>query len=251
MDYSPYVNSDVGNWTNHNTDPTQLVSPNEPLGPQDNPFTFSTPRQHHHFNQRPLQMRVTVPSPPPGPHSFVHYDPLSAFSNSYSPSSPDTSTMGSSIGQLPQSPYQADISPQASMPSPGGSDGIFSSYQHSTPDMVMSDAYMSDQYDAKPDPAAPSVYTEPTSEMTIRVSDSAIREMTFEASPEPDGHSRSQGSTRGLGSRAGGRQLGTHLEPKVAKAAHDMRKIVACWHCVLQRDKVRIWSSLIQGILDR
>jgi hypothetical protein len=31
--------------------------------------------------------------------------------------------------------------------------------------------------------------------------------------------------------------LGTHLEPTVAKAAHDMRKIVACWHCVLQRDK--------------
>lgn len=31
--------------------------------------------------------------------------------------------------------------------------------------------------------------------------------------------------------------MGTHLDPRVAKSAHDMRKIVACWHCVLQRDK--------------
>lgn len=37
--------------------------------------------------------------------------------------------------------------------------------------------------------------------------------------------------------RPGGRQLGSHLKPEVAKDAHDMRKVVACWHCVLQRDK--------------
>jgi hypothetical protein len=43
-------------------------------------------------------------------------------------------------------------------------------------------------------------------------------------------------SARNL-AKNGGRALGTHLEPEVAKAAHDMRKISACWHCVLQRDK--------------
>ena len=51
---------------------------------------------------------------------------------------------------------------------------------------------------------------------------------------------RSELVPRGLTSkvRPRGRALGSHLEPKVAKAARDMRKTVACWHCVLQRDKV-------------
>lgn len=45
----------------------------------------------------------------------------------------------------------------------------------------------------------------------------------------------------GRTSRPGGRAVGTHLSPKVVKAAHVMRHIVACWHCVLQRDKVRLF----------
>ena len=47
--------------------------------------------------------------------------------------------------------------------------------------------------------------------------------------------------SRGV-NRPAGRAVGTHLEPKVAKAAHDMRKIVACWHCVLQRDRVTFFN---------
>lgn len=39
--------------------------------------------------------------------------------------------------------------------------------------------------------------------------------------------------------RPGGRILGSHLPPEVAAEASSMRKISACWHCVLQRDKVR------------
>lgn len=64
----------------------------------------------------------------------------------------------------------------------------------------------------------------------------SIRDMSFDASPEPDLVGNSAGKTV-TKSGGGGRALGTHLEPTVAKAAHDMRKIVACWHCVLQRDK--------------
>lgn len=67
-----------------------------------------------------------------------------------------------------------------------------------------------------------------------------IPEFTFERSPEPDSY-KSNANLKNLNlkmlSKSGGRALGTHLEPKVAKAAHDMRKTVACWHCVLQRDK--------------
>lgn len=65
-----------------------------------------------------------------------------------------------------------------------------------------------------------------------------LRDPSFGVSPEPEGQvaRRQVGPIRSAG-RPGGRALGTHLEPRVAKAAHDMRKIVACWHCVLQRDK--------------
>jgi hypothetical protein len=58
--------------------------------------------------------------------------------------------------------------------------------------------------------------------------------MTFEVIPAPES---AESAAAKLLSKNGGRALGTHLEPEVAKAAHDMRKISACWHCVLQRDK--------------
>jgi len=64
---------------------------------------------------------------------------------------------------------------------------------------------------------------------------SAVPELSFDASPEPE--SSQSAAQKALAAKSGGRALGTHLEPTVAKAAHDMRKIVACWHCVLQRDK--------------
>ncbi|KAF2809393.1 uncharacterized protein BDZ99DRAFT_28134 [Mytilinidion resinicola] len=40
-----------------------------------------------------------------------------------------------------------------------------------------------------------------------------------------------------LRKRPGGRKLGGHLRPEVAKDAHRMRKIGACWRCVIQRDR--------------
>lgn len=55
-----------------------------------------------------------------------------------------------------------------------------------------------------------------------------------------------QPERKGTGTRRpGGRALATHLDPKIAKAAHEMRKTVACWHCVLQRDRVSFWSFLV------
>lgn len=245
MDYSDFVNFDVGNWTNNNTDPNYLVSPNEPLAPHDGMFDFPTTHYQQVQNQSPVEMRVTVPSPPPppGPHTFYNFNPSQFLSEGYSPdsqfpSSPDTSAMGSSIGQLPQSPsYQTALSPHASLPSPGGSDGMISSYQHSDPGIVV-DSYLGEQFEAKPLAGPSSVIVESSPTRTIP-------EVTLDPSPEPESistESTVRSHSRGKGSgRPGGRALGTHLEPKVAKAAHDMRKTVACWHCVLQRDKVSIW----------
>jgi hypothetical protein len=256
MDYREFVNYDVANinnWTSNNTDPNYLVSPNEPLAPpQDNFFDFPTPTHTQypqaHQNQSPVEMRVTVPSPPPpGPNTFYNYNHPSQFLNegyspdSQFPSSPDTSAMGSSIGQLPQSPsYQTALSPHVSLPSPGGSDAMISTYQHSDSGMMV-DSYNSDQFETKPLAGSSSVMAERSPTRTIP-------EMTFDHSPEPESattESAVRSHSRGKGSgRPGGRALGTHLEPKVAKAAHDMRKTVACWHCVLQRDKVSIWTSI-------
>lgn len=242
VDYSAWVNVDVGNWTTNNTDPNFLISPNEPLAPHENPFNF--PRQSHH---RAPETRVTVPSPSlPGSHTFINYNQSSTYfaddpmtESQFPPSSPDTSTMGSTVGHLSHSPYQTAISPQVSIPSPGGSDALFSSYQHSDSGMMV-DSY-TEQRDVKPVRPASPVQMVPSPTGTVP-------EMTFDASPEPESQPRPHATGKGSG-RPGGRALGTHLEPKVAKAAHDMRKIVACWHCVLQRDKVRFWFALIRGYL--
>lgn len=59
-------------------------------------------------------------------------------------------------------------------------------------------------------------------------------EIAISVSPEPE--TDGSAAAKAL-AKSGGRTLGTHLNAEVAKAAHDMRKIVACWHCVLQRDK--------------
>jgi hypothetical protein len=235
VDYSSYVNFDVSNWANNSTDPNYLISPNEVLPPQDHAFDFHTTIQQDHQVQRPLEMRVTVPSPPPTALEFVNYNQSTPFfaddymtDSQLSPSSPEDSMMGSSLSQLPLSPHPG------SLPSPGGSDGMYS-YQHSDPGMMF-ESQNSDQFDVKPAP--------PTAPLQMERSPTKIsaQEMAFEASPEPERRARPSSNTKGSG-RAGGRAVGTHLEPKVAKAAHDMRKIVACWHCVLQRDKVRFGFS--------
>ncbi len=129
------------------------------------------------------------------------------------------------VQQYSRSPYQGTISPGAA--SLSSSDGIFSSYQPSDSDMMM-DPFPAQRFGHKPPPSTSSL------EMDY-LNTGEASEMNFGLSPEPES-SRSVMATKGL-SKSGGRALGTHLEPKVAKAAHDMRKTVACWHCVLQRDK--------------
>jgi hypothetical protein len=122
------------------------------------------------------------------------------------------------------------ISPQVSIPSPCGSEVIVPSYPPSEPGTT---ATMQREHSG-----ADLVLLQRTPDYKDPSPTTSVSDVTFDTSPEPDARPRRTTSGRGSG-RPGGRALGTHLKPKVAKAAHDMRKIVACWHCVLQRDKVR------------
>ncbi|KAF1845803.1 uncharacterized protein K460DRAFT_366654 [Cucurbitaria berberidis CBS 394.84] len=238
VNYSEFLN-DVDTWTMNYTDPSYLISPSEPtLPPHDNPFSMAaqslTHRPHNHVprahiqSQTPVEMHFTRASPRPDQQNFVNYDASSTLftdnyitGHQYSPTSPASS----SIGQYPREPCQPAISPTAA--SPGSSDGMFSSYQHSDSG-VMLDPFPAHQFNNMLLPQVPSMKVDfpPTAR---------VPETSFEASPEPES-SRSSAASKAL-KQSGGRALGTHLEPTVAKAAHDMRKIVACWHCVLQRDK--------------
>lgn len=233
----------------NNTDPNFLVSPNEPVAPtHDNIFFLASqnqahgyPQPHNHLhNHSPIGMRLTVSSPSPDSQKFVNYNSSSTlFTDNYITESqyPPPSPVASSIGQAALSPYQPPISPQASAPSPGGSEGVFSSYQHSDGGLRV-DPYPREQFEPQPPPSPVQVQRAPRT----------VPEVTFDPSPEPESQRAQSISSRGAGGRPGGRALGTHLPPKVAKAAHDMRKITACWHCVLQRDKVRFWIPLFLGI---
>ena len=233
----------------HSQPPIPTINGSFASSSQHNLSQIAVQPQYNSHYQRPMEMRVTVPSPPSGSYTFINYDQNSSFSPDesisdyqYGDASPGTSAMGSSAAHYSQSPYQTAISPLPSVPSPGGSEGIFSSYQHSDSGMMMIDTYQNEQFDMKPAPPASPVHTIPTLSR-------AVSEGTADAPSEPDPDSQGHLHPAGKGTgRAGGRQLGTHLEPKVAKAAHDMRKIVACWHCVLQRDKVRIWLSSVHRI---
>lgn len=248
------INTDINSWTYHNTDPEQLISPNEPAPQPHDRFSFSNPDsfqqypQTHFHDRSPVDMTVTLPSPTPDSQNFVNYDHNSTlFTDSYIAApqfpalSPSASTMAqasypssvgalsrssSTMGQPTHSPYQQPAS------SPISSDGMLSLYRHSDP---YTELNTREQFDAKSLPP-------PSPGSNSRSSD---------PSPEPEmehtaRRARAPASGKGHAGRPGGRALGTHLEPTVAKAAHDMRKIVACWHCVLQRDKVRLWISLFK-----
>lgn len=225
---------DVNFWTHNNTDPNYLVSPNEPRAPPQE-TTYNLPTQHQP-QTTPLSSRFTPPrvivrTQPQylnqtQPSTFL--GGLSVAEQQISPQSPNISVWSS--GQLP-SPNTISISPQASIPSPSGSEGMIPSYPPSDQGMPATQGARSTTSETIL-PYVPPEYKDPSP--TRSVSD-----VTFDTSPEPESRPRRTTSGRGSG-RPGGRALGTHLEPKVAKAAHDMRRIVACWHCVLQRDKVRI-----------
>jgi hypothetical protein len=238
IDCSAFVNT-VDYWTMNNTDPAYLLSPNDPMAPPQDLFTTS---QQHLFQQQhpqqqtmlrahyqgqihnssPIEMRLTAASPPPDSQNFVNYNSSSPlFTNNYTTESV-SSSLTNSIEQVPNSPL-------VSASSPGGSEGMFSSYQHSDPGMAYDQCAaetFDNQFLPPPSPVRPSP-------------NRSVHGVTFDFSPEPEHHTtRRAGPSRATG-RPGGRALGTHLPAKVAKAAHDMRKTVACWHCVLQRDKVR------------
>lgn len=241
IDYSAFVN-DVDYWTLNNTDPNYLISPNDPVAPpQDHLFTtaeqnfFQQQQQHRTLaqaqrqpqvqNNSPIEMRVTNASPTPDANNFVNYNHTSSlFTNNYVTEGAPSSLI-TSIELAPNSPLM-------SASSPGGSEGMFSSYQQSDPGMVL-DRYPGEHLDTQFLPPASPNRPSPNR---------SIPEVTFDISPEPEHLSehpavRRSGASKVTG-RPGGRTLGTHLPAKVAKAAHDMRKTVACWHCVLQRDKV-------------
>lgn len=225
-DYTPFVNTDVSSWTNNNTDPMDLISPNTSTAPPiENQVFFQTSNSH-------VGIHLTIPSlAHSDPQDFVNYNQSSElFTNGYdannlalSPSSPGAST----TAQASLSPHQNPVSPFHSAPSPVSEAALYS--PHSEAAMM---SYPSDQLDTKPPPSP----VQATAASAARV----VPEMVYndDSPAETDTKTETSRAVNARGNRPGGRALGTHLEPTVAKAAHDMRKIVACWHCVLQRDKV-------------
>ena len=237
VNYSEFL-IDVDSWAAQYTDPASLISPSEPTAAFQDSMFFSptqdlTPRLYETVPQTPLQnhspgnMQLRSASPPPDHQNFVNYNASSTlFTETYITSNVfSASPTASSAAHHPQSPYQAEISP--SVPSPGSSDGMFSAYQHSDSGIVV-DQYQTHQFGHLQQQQMPALKLDSTVM-------SGVPEMSFNASPEPE--SSRNAAQKSLAAKSGGRALGTHLEPTVAKAAHDMRKIVACWHCVLQRDK--------------
>ncbi|KAH7132034.1 hypothetical protein B0J11DRAFT_214640 [Dendryphion nanum] len=253
------ANRNVNFWTDNNTDPNYLISPNEPAQQPQEPFfsfsaqdistqdTFQHQLQHQHQHQHshyhdhsPVDMNMTAPSPNPDSQNFVNYNQSSAiFTENYVTGhqfptlSTDTSMIAqgsypSSIGNLSRSSSnmgQPAHSPYNNVaPSPGGSEGMFPLYPRSESGMH-NESFPPEQFNLRSVPP-PSPDTNPTSDNP-----------SPEHEQEPPRRARSSATNKGAAGRPGGRALGTHLEPTVAKAAHDMRKIVACWHCVLQRDK--------------
>ncbi|KAJ4344693.1 uncharacterized protein N0V89_012437 [Didymosphaeria variabile] len=248
VDYSAFMNPDVDFWTMHNTDPNYLISPNEPVGPPQDLFSVATQNMLQQQQQRslpvtqrqvhtdmyvsgssPVEMRLHRASPSPSSQRFAPYErtPTQHMVNRRL-SHQHPSPIATSIELPTRMTLQSPASPYASASSPGGSDGMISSYQHSEQGSERRESQTHQPFG----PIRP-----PPSSLEFSPSRTLL-EAAADFSPDPEGSSaqRQVGPIRSTG-RPGGRALGTHLEPRVAKAAHDMRKIVACWHCVLQRDK--------------
>jgi hypothetical protein len=246
-DYTPFVPRDVNFWAVQNTDPAFLLSPNEPVSPQDF-FPVVTPgliqqqrsgRQPSHSqghvhsqtfvsDSSPVAVRFHEASPAPDSHNFVTYP---ATGNHAVVTQRHISPIATSIELPVGRTIQSPASPLVSASSPGGSEGMFSSYQHSDTGL--------DHHDSQAHQSFTKIIPPPSPVEGAFSPSRTLLDSSTGVSPDPEGQSarRQVGPIRTTG-RPGGRALGTHLEPKVAKAAHDMRKIVACWHCVLQRDKV-------------
>ncbi|PSN60514.1 hypothetical protein BS50DRAFT_506112 [Corynespora cassiicola Philippines] len=236
--YAPFGN--VDSWRMNSTDPNDLTSPNEAMAPpQDGFYDLSTQNYGHNHsstfsqNQAPLNamtLRLTVPATNfNGQNYMIYQEPMMFSPETFSAHMrPQTYFTGLS----PTESHVPSVSP-ASAPSPGGSDDLSSSYQISEPGVVLDPQQHEHHAPRLQAPPSPVTF-QPSPTLTIA-------EVTFDASPEPEAQHPVQPTRRKPGSnklgRPGGRTLGTHLDPKVAKSAHDMRKIVACWHCVLQRDK--------------
>ncbi|KAJ4986571.1 hypothetical protein SVAN01_07880 [Stagonosporopsis vannaccii] len=230
--YTNYLNNDVDFWTANFTDPNSLVSPSEPMvPPQDMMFGFTAPHRGSQgsFVQSPVEFRFNGALQPPNPPGFVNYNASSALitdnyivPNQLVPTSPSIS----SVGQYPQTFYRPARSPQPSAPSPGSSEGKHSHQQLDYETFETLPAYRSNNATFSPSQPSTRGSASPAQ---------PVHELSFDASPEPE-HLRRESTSKSM-TKSGGRALGTHLDPRVAKSAHDMRKIVACWHCVLQRDK--------------
>jgi len=244
INYSDYL-VDVDSWAAQYTDPSSLISPSEPTTSFQGELYFTQGQNlpHRPFDHVPrtqlpthqsIEMQFTRASPPPDQQNFVNYNASSSlFTDTYITSNqfPAPPSTASSTGYHPRSPYQPEVSPSA--PSPGSSDGVYSSYQHSDSEMIF-DQYQTQQYTHLQQLPQLQQPHQPSIKMDYSTV-SAVPELSFDASPESE--SSQSAAQKALAAKSGGRALGTHLEPTVAKAAHDMRKIVACWHCVLQRDK--------------
>lgn len=235
VNYAEYPNNGVASWTMFNTDPQYLLSPNEQMAPSHERFLptaqnlvhrpqVQIPTPHAH-----IAAEVEMHSPSPDQENFVNYDMNSALftechdtNNQYPPSSPGDS----STGHYTHSPFQPTISPSAA--SPSSSDGMFH-YQQADSAMI---------YGSFPVQQFNQTLPAPSSSMAAHLQQhKSVEQMTFSVTPKPEVSHATTATKNMQNAKSGGRALGTHLEPTIAKQAHDMRKITACWHCVLQRDK--------------
>jgi hypothetical protein len=240
VNYGHYQNfNDVQLWTETFTDPTSLISPSEHrIGNFFNSATHNVVHQTNVVQQTmPHRSQINIPpshtfasspiepqwpqsaqaEPSPDRQGFVNYDASSSlFTDSYvtEHKPPPSSPGNSSMSHFPHSPYQQIASPSAV--SPGSSRGVFSF--HSDQAMMID-----------PFPVQAHFLQPPQPSMAIQTNYTPIKNDmdAYGGMLEPE----SATSARNLATN-GGRALGTRLEPEV-----DMRKISACWHCVIQRDK--------------
>ncbi|KAF2740368.1 hypothetical protein EJ04DRAFT_197310 [Polyplosphaeria fusca] len=264
--YPPSVSVDAPGWNNtalwiQNTNTTGVVSPDlsGPMPRADNWHGYNVLTQglplydqnamdtspaesrsnssptDFRSNYSPIEIGVTEPSPSPDSQNFINFSQNSSyFTDRYITESHFSASPGTSVvGHANNSPYQSATSPQMSVPSPI-SDAVL--YQHSDSSMNM-DVYQRDDIDprALQPPSPAQIHLTLRKPMAPSPPRTAALEVDHET--EADAAAQTAAAARSLGNRTGGRALGTHLQAEVAKAAHDMRKIVACWHCVLQRDK--------------